>query len=322
MYRKLSLKTLLTVFITLLILTAGTKIYDNTKDTNTLKSVLFELDKNQVTAILLQPRVLNGESIELKKEDDAWQVLANGNTYNGDASVISKLLNQVNGLKPIRLAARSKEKWAKFDLTDSLASVVTLMGHDGELARLHIGKFSYLQAKQAPMMNQKPYYQGPRGTMTTYVRSENEPEVFAVEGFLGSSINRDANAFRNKQLIKTNSSTISKLTFEYPADSSFTMVKNENIWMCDGLPLDSVAVASYLSTLSSLNGNAFTDELPTHFTHKVKIQDDQMNIIEIQAQFEGEHVQLTSTQNKGSVFEEQQDRNFKKLFISKHSLQK
>jgi len=322
MYKKLNIKTLSAVFIILLIVTVGVKIVDNAKGTNTLKSVLFEIDKDQVTSIVLQPRVLNGKQVELKKEGDAWKVIADGKHYNGDVSVITGLLNQVNGLKPIRLAARSKDKWSKFDLTDSLASVVTLMGNDGELARLYIGKFSYLQPRQAPMMNQNPYQQQPRGTMTTYVRSENEQEVFAVEGFLGSSVNRDANAFRNKKLLKVNPSTISKLTFDYPADSSFTMVKNENVWMSNGLPLDSASVASYLSSISTLNGSTFTDDEVTPFTHQVKIQDDQMNIIEVKATLKGEQAIISTTQNRGSLFEEPKDRNFKKVFISKHSLQK
>jgi len=307
-------------FGALLVIVIGVKILDNSKGINTLKGVLFEIDQELVTAVILQPHVLQGEQIELKKEGDQWRVLFKGKNYNGDATLITGLINQVNGLKPLRLAARDKDRWEKFELTDSLASEVILMGKEGELARLFIGKFSYQVPKQQ-MVNQNPYMRQ-QGTMTTYVRNGDDQEVYAVEGFLGSSINRDAAAFRNKQLVKVNQTDIHKITFEYPADSSFTMVKNENVWMNDGVKLDSTSVANYLSGITSLNGTSFIDDQPQPFTHRVKIQFGQSKVVEIQAKLEEADAIMTTTQNPGSVFKENKDRNFKKLFISKQSLMK
>lgn len=321
MFRKLNLKTLSIAFVALLVITIGVKVIDNSKGINTLKGVLFDLDQEQVTSVIVQPRAMKGQTIELKKEGNQWRVLADGQNYNGDASVITGLINQVNGLKPIRLAARDKDRWEKYELTDSLASVVKLMDSNGELARLYIGKFSYQMPKQQPMMNQNPYMR-PQGTMTTYVRCGDDNEVYAVEGFLGSTVNRDVDAFRNKQLVKVNKGEINKITFEYPADSSFTIVKNENVWMSDGITLDSASVANYLSAITALKGTSFTNEAPQNMTHHIKIQTGPMNTIEVQAKLEDDQVILTSTQNPGSVFKENKDRNFEKLFISKQSLEK
>ena len=322
MFRKFSLKTLSLTFAALLVVVIITHFADSAKGVNTLKNVLFNVDTKDITSVFVYPKMLNGEKIELKKEGDDWMVLSNGKSYNGDADVIKGLINQVNGLKPMRLATRSKDNRAKFELTDSLSSKVELVKNGEVLASLYIGKFSYLQAKQNPMITQQnPYYQGPRGTMTTYVRSDDHNEVYAIEGFLGSSINRNADAFRNKQLLKVNKNNLSKISFTYPADSSFTMVKNEDVWMCNGVKLDSTAVAGYLSKLTSLKGSSFTDKVPGRFSHSIQIQDVQMHTSEIKAFLEGDEVVLTSTQNPGSTFKENKDANFSKLFISKASLE-
>lgn len=321
MYRKLSIKMLSIVLGVLSVITIGVLLIDNMKGSNTLKGVLFEVDENQITSVVVQSRSSQGQPIELKRAGDQWRVLVGGQTYGGDASVITGLISQLNGLKPIRLAARGDKNWGKYELTDSLASVVKLMGADGELTRLYIGKFSYQMPKQQPGMRQNPYMR-PQGTMATYVRCGDEDAVYAVEGFLGSLVNRDADAFRNKQLVRVGTGGITKITFEYPADSSFTMVKNKNEWFCDGMALDSTKVANYLSAITSLNGSTFTNEPLEGMTHRVKIDAGQQEVIDVQAKLQDDRVILSSTQNPGAVFEEESSRNFSRLFISKRSLMK
>lgn len=320
MFRKLKIKTLAIVFIGLLSLTVLVNVMDHTKGVNTLKDKLFAINDDQITSVIVQPKMLQGKQIELKKDNDNWKVLFEGKSYNGDANTINGLINQLNGLKPLRLAALSKERWSGFEVTDSLATQVELMGTSGELAKLYIGKFSYQQPKQNAMMQQNPYMQQ-RGTMTTYVRTGKDEDVFAVEGFLASSANRNADAFRDKTITKVDKNSIQKITFEFPADSSFTMVHNEDQWMADGTVLDSTSVARYLSSLQSLKGSSFTDVKPSDYAYKVKIQSDKGDAIEISAKLDGDNVLLTSSQNSGSVFNENKDRTFKKLFISKRSLE-
>ncbi len=321
MFRKFSLKTLSIVFVALLVLVVITGIVDKSTGTNTLKSVVFDVNTEEISSVVIYPKMLKGDKIELKKEGEDWKVIQAGKTYNGDAAAIQRLISQVNQLKPLRLAARKTDQWEKYELTDSLSSKVQLLNGSDELASLYIGKFSYRQAKQNPaMMQQNPYYQQPRGTMTTYVRSGNDDEVYAVEGFLGSMINRDANAFRNKKLVKVNKANINKITFTYPADSSFTMILNENKWMSDGIALDSASVANYLSKIQNLSSSGFTDENKGAYTHTIQIQDNQMNIAEVKAYIDGEDAMMVSNQNDGTVFKENKDLNFKKLFISQKSL--
>ncbi len=316
MFRKLSIKTLSILFVALLATTIVVKTVDNSKGVNTLKTVLFDINTDEVTSVIIHPKMLNGKQIELQKDGDNWRVISDGKNNSADQSIVNGLINQLNGLKPLRLATRDKDQWKKFELTDSLSSMVTFQGSQGELARLYIGKFSYRQSKQAAMMQQNPYNQRPQGTMTTYVRSGDDKEVFAVEGFLASSVNRDVDAFRNKRMTQATKTGIQKISFEYPADSSFTMVKNENTWMIDGIALDSTSVDKYLSGISRLNGLSFTDNTPSSFSHKVKIQSGTQSI-ELNALLEDEEVTITSSQNPGTVFKESKSHNFDKLFVNK-----
>ncbi|TRX70372.1 DUF4340 domain-containing protein [Carboxylicivirga sp. M1479] len=321
MFRKLNIKTLSWVFLGLLILTVGIKVLDNRRGVNTLKTELFNIEENVITSVIVKPKMLNGKSIELKKNNEDWRVVSDGKSYNGDAVTIEQLINQLNGLKPIRLASQTKDGWDKFELTDSLSTEVQFMGAKGELAKIYIGKFSYSQPKTNPMMQQNPYMR-PQGTMTSYVRYNDEKEVYAVEGFLGSSANRNVDAFRDKTLLKTNKTNINKIEFSYPADSSFTMVKNEGVWMSNGIQLDSASVANYLSGITSLKGNSFTGGNRTSFTHKTKIFSDNGEQVEVNAVIENEEAILTTTQNQGTVFKEALSSNFNKLFISKKELLK
>lgn len=322
MFRKLNIRLLAFVFIGLLAMSILVKIVDHTKGINTLKSRLYEVEPDEVTSVLLQPKTLNGKQIELKKENDSWKVLFEGKSYNGDEKVIGNLVKEVSELKPMRLAAQNKDQWADYELTDSLASKVTLVGKSGELANLYIGKVSFLQPKQSANAQQNPYARRPQGTMISYVRSGKDKEVYAVEGFLGGTANKNADGFRDKTILKSNKNEITKIAFTYPADSSFTMVKNGNAWMSDGITLDSTSVAHYLNNLVNRKGSAFSPKAVEDFSHILSIETTDGQSIEIQAKLEEDVVYITTSQNEGAVFKDRKTGNFGKLFISKNKLLK
>ncbi len=321
MFRKLKLKSLSIVFVILLVLVVITKIVDNSHGTNTLKASIYAVNSDDITSVILKPKAADGKEVKLIKNGNNWSVESDGKTYNGDSRAIENLIKSVNNLKPLRLAAQNKDQWNKYQLTDSLSSMVTLMKGNTKLACLYIGKFSYKQAKQQMPAQQNPYYQQPRGTMMTYVRSNDDDDVYAVQGFLGNLVNQKAEAFRNKEILKTNRSEINKITFSYPADSSFTLVKNEDKWMCDGLPVDSASMAKYLHSISMVRGSAFASQKPSSFAYKVNI-DGGSSPIEVQASFVDEDAIIASSQNQGTLIKDTKKTHFKKIFISKNSLLK
>ncbi len=316
MYKKFSIKTLSIVFSVLLALVILTEIVNKAKGTNTLRDVLFSINE-EVNTLKIYPRMLNGKEILLEKSGNNWLVKYEGKSYNADSTQINNLINQFAELKPLRYAGKTNEQQKKYELTDSLCSKVILLDRNGkELAALRVGRFSFLQNRR--MRQQNPYMQQPQGTMITYVRLENEKDIFAVEGFLSMSVNQEANNFRNRKLLLLNRKKIKEIRFEYPADSSFVLAENNGVWQINGSPADSASVAGYLYDISNVTGTNFSKESMVNATHRLKISTSDNKTYEIDAAFaDSSKVLLTSTQNKGTVFEEKIDDNFKKLFKSK-----
>ena len=316
MYKKFSIKTLSIVFSVLLALVILTEIVNKAKGTNTLRDVLFSINE-EVNTLKIYPRMLNGKEILLEKSGNNWLLKYEGKSYNADSTQINNLINQFAELKPLRYAGKTNEQQKKYELTDSLCSKVILLDRNGkELAALRVGRFSFLQNRR--MRQQNPYMQQPQGTMITYVRLENEKDIFAVEGFLSMSVNQEANNFRNRKLLLLNRKKIKEIRFEYPADSSFVLAENNGVWQINGSPADSASVAGYLYDISNVTGTNFSKESMVNATHRLKISTSDNKTYEIDAAFaDSSKVLLTSTQNKGTVFEEKIDDNFKKLFKSK-----
>ncbi len=322
MYRRFSIKTLAITFSVLLVLVAGTMVYDRINHGNTLKEVLFKINPEEVTSMRISPQSEKGKEITLVKNNGLWSVKFNGVTYSGNQSLITSLPGQINGLKPLRLAATNKDSWKKYNVTDSLATKVVLEKNGKEMAELYIGKFSYIQPKNN-MSPQNPYMRRPQGTMITYVRTADDNNVYAVEGFLGMSFNRSVNDFRDKTIVSVNKNDLTKLTFSYPADSSFVLSKNDDKWFVNDQPADSASVAQYLNKISHVRGRTFADAGVAAFNHSVKIEGSNMEPVTVQAFVSDKGAVITSSQNKGATFTDDDKKEIvRKLFISKKSLQK
>ncbi|NPA36310.1 MAG: DUF4340 domain-containing protein [Chlorobi bacterium] len=319
MYRKFSIKTLAITFGVLLLAVIAVKVSDSFSRGNTLKNVLFDINTDDVTTIRIYPQTEKGKEITLVKNNGLWSVKYNGATYNGDQNLINSLPGQINKLKPLRLAATKKESWKNFQVTDSAATKVVLENNGKVLAGLYIGKFSYIMPKNR-MPQQNPYMRQPQGKMNTYVRTLDDNNVYAVEGFLGMSFNRSADDFRDKTIISANKNDLTKLTFSYPADSSFVLSKKDNKWFVDDQPADSASVAGYLNKITHLRGRTFADAGVSSFNHSVKIEGNNMEPVTVQAFVSENGAVITSSRNKGTIFTDDKKDIVKKLFVSKKEL--
>jgi hypothetical protein len=261
MFRKINNKILVTVFVVLLAIVVVVELMDSRKGNRTFKNDLVEANADNVTSIEIYPRAANGKLLKIYKENDNWKVESDGNKYNADASTAIRLISQLDELKPKSVAATSKDRWKQFEVTDSLGTRVKLLNGDDVVADIVIGKFSYSQ---------------PRNT-TSYVRLTNDKEVYGVEGMLPMSFNRDINAFRDRTIIKSNKNDWTKLTFSYPADSSFVLEKKADKWMIGDMEADSSKVVLYFSQIAGLNDGSFAKEKPVIApTHRLTIEGNNM----------------------------------------------
>ena len=254
MFRKVKIRSLVYIFGTLLIIAAISQIMEKRKGERTFKSELAAFDTARVTSVIISDPKAGKNTLELVKTGHRWIMQSDGREYRTSRDNINSLLRELSELKAERLAATGKDKWKEFEVTDSLALRATVKGKNKTLADLMVGRFSW-----QPSNN--PYDR--QGIMTTYVRIADEKEVYAVNGFVRMGISPDVSRFRDKTVVKANSDGLKKLTFQYPADSSFVLEKQGNAWVIQGQVVDSAKAAVYLSSLGNLSGDAFLDEGPT-----------------------------------------------------------
>ena len=305
MFRKINFKILTTIFVVLLIVVVFIEIIDSRKGNRTFKSDLVEVVADEVTSIELYPKVTDGSLIKLFKENEEWKVESEGSKYNADQSSANRMIAELNTMKPKSVAASNKDRWEQFEVTDSLGTRVKLFKGTDLLANVIIGKFSFSQPRN----------------MTSYVRLNGEKEVYGVDGMLGMSFNRNLDAFRDQTVINSNKTDWKRLSFIYPADSSFVLERMGDQWMTDGIKADSASVVQYFNKISNLTESNFAKNKPAiPSTHRLIIEgNNMMQKIEIAGYLLDEGTCILETnQNPGTYFNSKT--SAETLFISSSTL--
>jgi len=243
MFSKINTKWLAGIFLALLLLAVIILIRNNSKSgvnrNRTFTSQLTDFDTSNISIMMVYPKA-GGEPIQFDKEANNWKISIGGKKYNADGGMLEGMILNLQTLHAIRIAAKGKDQWTKYEVTDSLATRVQLMTNKKKVADIYIGKFSYKQPK-----NPNPYIQQ-QGTMTSFVRIEGDKNVYAIEGIIGMAFNRRPGDFRNKMLVKSQKERWNRLTF-MRQEETFSLTKQGENWTVGGLMADSATVAKYLS---------------------------------------------------------------------------
>ncbi len=317
MSKKLNIKSLLIVFVVLLAIVVLVAVRDSKKGDRSFKVNLIPLDSASITAITIYPKS-DKNTIELKKSGNTWELETKNKSYTAELNTIKEMLSTLTNLKAERVAATDKSKWGTFEVNDTSATRVVLNNGKRSGADLFIGKFTYQQPK-----NPSPYNYGQQGTMTSYVRLAGDKNVYAVNGFLSMMFNRTADNFRNKTIINSDKLDWTRLSFNYPADSSFVLNKENNKWMINGLLADSASVAGYFNTIYRLTSSDFVDNEKPESSAPVfslKIEGKNLaNPIQVNA-FVADTTNgylIASNQNKDTYFSNNKSKLTEKLFVGK-----
>lgn len=287
MFRKVSLKTILIVFAALLILVVGVTLMDLKKGNRSFKSELISISPDQIDKIEIYPRVMNGVKVELTKDGDHWNGNSNNKQFNADSKFAESIVNELNHLKPESVASNKKDRWKHYQVTDSLGTRIQLFAGNSLQADIYLGKFSFSSQRQPK----------------SYVRLADDKATYGVPGYIASSFNRDLNGFRDKTVIHSNKGDWTKLTFTYPADSSFVLQKEGQKWTIPSSTADSTKVAKFLTALQNINHYKYATQEPQgQPTFSLKI-DDNKEPIEIKGYQENNELLVSSSQNPGTYFD-------------------
>lgn len=300
MRKKLSNTKLLIAFVVLLVLVVVLFTNKSTKKESSFQKQLVEFTTDDVSEMQLYPKSLKGEVITAKNEDGNWMLYdADNKSYKADKSTINSLLKTLNGLEAKALVGNSKDKWEKYEVTDSLASRVKLFNDKKLLADVYLGKFQYKQPRN----------------MSTYVRLAKKKETYKVDGYLSAQFNRKINDLRDKSLFDIKGSQVKSLAFTYPADSSFVVSKENNKWLIDGAVADSSAVAHYVASLSLQHGSEIWEgKIPNDNLYKLDIEKEDDSKTELWVKKQGDKLLLNSSENSDVWFDD--NSKIKRYFVS------
>jgi len=315
---KFNNRTLLIVFLGLAGMLVLTRVFTAKKAERTLDADLVEIDTGRISSIYIYPQAEQGAELVFSRNGTAWIVSNDELSAPADKYSIGNTLDELLNLKADRLVARSEEKWPEFHVNDSLGTRVLVKEGKKTTLDMIIGRFNY----QPPPGGYSGYGQQ-YGTGITYVRNSDEDEVYAVEGFLAMSINQGFNSWRDQTICRLSKDQITRVVFEYPADSGFVAQKLEVNWTINGIPADSTSMTQYLDGLSRKSHGDFADGFAPLSNPLYQVTYEGMNmdplLIRVYSQL-GDELILHSTINPESYFRITRDGLFKDIFKSSAGL--
>ncbi len=315
---KFNNRTLLIVFLGLAGILVLTRVFTAKKAERTLDTDLVEIDTGRISSISIYPQAEQGAELVFSRNGIAWIVSKDELSAPADKYSIGHALDELLNLKADRLVARSEEKWPEFHVNDSLGTRVLVKEGKKTTLDMIIGRFNY----QPPPGGYSGYGQQ-YGTGITYVRNSDEDEVYAVEGFLAMSFNQGFNNWRDQAICRLTRDQITKVVFEYPADSGFVAQKLDVNWTINGIMADSTSMAQYLNGLSRKSHGDFADGFSPLSNPLYQVTFEGMNmdplLIRVYSQVGGELI-LHSTINPESYFKITRDGLFKDIFKSSAGL--
>ena len=319
--KKSNIKILGIVFLLLLLIVVIMQLSKSGKSERSFRSMVIEPDTAAVDVMEIISKNDQDAKILLSKENKQWFVEQKGKKYPADNKIVQGLLGNLSNLKTERVAATKPKNWAKFEVTDSMATRVKLLGGDDIVSDIMIGKFNF---KQIPSTN--PYQRQPQTKTNTFVRRSDDDIVYSVDGFLRMSFQPTLNSYRDKNLVSKRPGDINRLTFTYPADSGFIVQKQGGQWMIDGLQADSAGAARFVNKISRLMSGDFIEGATSRQSEKpalsLKIESDNFNPIVIEAFPADSSMKyiINSTANPGSWFNGEKNGLWEKIFISRKEL--
>jgi hypothetical protein len=248
--KKINNWILVIAFVSLALIFVLTRLFRSPALESNLDTGLLKVDTAAITEIRIQPQKDSMTEIRLVRTGNQWTATRKHIQAAIPIGKIRNLLYVIHGLRPERVVSRKEEKWVDYQVTDSSATKVIIFDRDEPLLDLKIGKVT---------------------GNDTYARANDADEVYLLEGELQSSFNTTFSDWRNQSFLRLTKNTINRIDFRYPADTAFTIEKQNKVWMIGNKPADSVKVDSYLSKLTFRDHTVFAD-------HFLKAKDPDITI--------------------------------------------
>jgi hypothetical protein len=309
------------VWVVLLLILVGIYLaveYTSSAD-RTFRQKVTSYNADDITALRINSKP-DSALVELKKEEGTWYIYSGGKSYSAEPKAVSHILELLNNMSTESIVATKEDKWADYQVDEEQAIIVELFAGDDRIERVYIGKFGF---KQIPSQNPQ---QKAQPKMTSYVRTENDVMVYAVDGILRMSFQEGKQSFRNRTLFSCNDPfEISSVRIISLGDELVLDLSTVN-WTLNGIAVDSSLTAKYINELSRINSSHFADDIDIEGmdpSHTVVIEGKTFKPVTLEAypadSIIGHYV--TSTYSPGNVYNGSKVKLFEKVFAVKEKFQ-
>jgi len=265
---------------------------------------LVEIDTGKATSVKFSKP---GVAFELSKDAGGWNlILSNQKVVKAQASSVKYSLNHLGTIKPSRIVARDPSKWKDY-LVDSAGTRIQVFQGDTKSLDIVIGRFG--------VKGQNQFH--------TFVRLFEDDEVYLADNFLGLSFGTDPGSYRDGLILTTERDSVNYISFSYPADSSYTVIKSANgQWIADGAVADSASMVKQLNGYRIVRGNDYVDELTLEDlaspTYSLSIRSNGQKEVSIRAFKHPVHTWIIhSSLNPQSLFSDDGTKVIANLFFSR-----
>lgn len=320
MSKKSRSRNLIIVFVVLL---AAILIINYLKSRNgerSFKKEVVSLDTSKITSIKIYPQleILKPapEAVNIVRSGNIWKIKNDSTDAQVDKDKINGILSYLLSMKPDRISGTEKSEWKKFQVTDSLALRVKVFNDKNCLTDFYVGKYLYKKPKVKKFDT--------RDNLYTYVRLADDDIIYCVKGFLRMVFSDNIRMLRDKNLMKLKKDNIKKISFSFPDNSSYSLVKQDEKWLISNKETDSLTTDKYIKSLLNLsNSNFIKNESKIKLSNPdciLKVEGDNFTpqIINAFKTDEGKII-LSSSRNQGSKFDGDKLDFFKRIFPEKKS---
>ena len=306
------------VWVVLLLVLVGVYLaveYTSSAD-RTFRSKVITFVAEDITALRINNQQ-DGSTIELKKEGDMLNIYENGKVFSGDPKALTNILRLLNEMSTESIVATKEDKWAEYKVDEEQAIIVDLFVGDELIETVYIGKFGF---KQIP--SQDPRQQQQQAKMTSYVRTEEDVMVYAVDGILSMNFSEGKKSFRNRTLFSLSDPfDISRITITSMYDELVLDMTTPD-WTLNGIAVDSSLTVGYIKGLSRTNSTGFINDVDVENmapAYTMTIEGRTFDPVTLNA-YPADTIighYITSSFNPGSVFDGSKAKLFEKVFTGK-----
>jgi hypothetical protein len=289
-------KILLIVLIVLVTGFVVTRLFRAPARERNLDETLLSLDTSRVNAIHISPAIQDGTEIKLIRSGNKWEMQAGERSAKPEMAQVRNALASIASVRADRVLTRNQEKWSTYHVDTTGTHVKILLDQDA-----------------------KDFWIGKLDAGGSSLRVEGQEDVYATNVALEGTFNKNFNEWRDKVFVKAHPEKISKITFQYPGDSSFVLNRSATKWEGDKIAVDSTKIQTYLNRFRSRSLRDFADDFTPSGqpSYKVTLQGDSETITVQGWKAQDDRWVLNSNQQKEVYFSSRDASLIRELFVGK-----